>query len=161
MAGSRRHVWPREPAFPEGDHSAGRRARSGQRHQHRVHRQGAQPHVRPDRHQRVARLAGGESAQGRGPHGRRPRSGGPAATRAPAPGVSRRRDYRRLPAHHGAGRVPEAAGRRDARTAARVFQHAAQHPFPASDRPHHVVVRRREGIGRAPAETRPGDARAQ
>ena len=50
---------------------------------------------------------------------------------------------------------------RDARAAARVLQHAAQHPFPASDHPHHGVVRRREGIDRAPAETRPRNARPQ
>ncbi len=76
-------------------------------------------------------------------------------------GVSRRRDHRRLSAHHGAGRVPEAAGRQDARAAARVLQHAAQHPFPASDHSHHGAVRRREGIDRAPAEARPRNARPQ
>ena len=66
-----------------------------------------------------------QSAEGRRQHGRRPRGGRPAAPRAAAPRVPRRRHHRRLPAHDGAGRVPEAAGRPDARAPARVLQHAA------------------------------------
>ena len=88
----------------------------------------------PDRHERAARLARGEGAQGRRPHGRRPRGRRPAAARAAAPRIPRRRDHRRLPAHDGAGRVPEAAGRPDARAAARVLQHAAAASISGSPR---------------------------
>ena len=106
---------PGRAAVPARVHLARRRAGRGQGHQHPVHRPRPRHHRPAGRHQRPAHRPAGGRDQERRQDGRRPRGHRPAARGAARPAVPRRRHRRRVPAHQGAGGVPQAVLPRHAR----------------------------------------------